>query len=243
MSRGLGVVILLLVALCTQAQPSGAAFVQESLQHTIALYTRGVQGQTILYNGTEYGEPRTGQDEHPFFPDYDWIYGSVIYHGHTYDSVPMLYDINTDKLVIENYNNAQEIALVSEKVAGFTIGGHRFRRIINESVNNSLPVTGFYEILYDGPTRAILRRQKILTEIIVSQTIEIGYDEKTRYFVLRDGVYLPARNKASLLKILGDEKQALKPFIKKNKLRFRRDPVQALTRVVARYDTLIAEKK
>ena len=239
MIRGLAFGIFILVVVIAHAQKADTAFLKASVGNMVSLYSSSIGGQTILYTGSEYGTPQTRDDQHPFFLSDDWIFGTVSYRGQDYENVPLLYDIRADQLVTENYYNAEEIVLVSEKLGEFTIDVHRFIRIQNEDVGYSLPATGFYQVLYDGPSRTLARHQKTLTEDIESHAVKIGYDEKTRYFIFRGGGYVIIRSRRALLNAFHDQKAALKQFLKKNKLYFRKDPANTLTKVVPYYDTLI----
>lgn len=213
--------------------PADTSFVSESINTSVATYTRVIHGQSYLYNGSAYRRPDQTGDEHPFFESDDWVYGSVRYNNQLFLNVPLLYDITSDKLITENIN-AAEIQLVYEKLSGFTIGQHKFSKIEAKS----LPKNGFYEVLHDGPSQAVAWRQKIVRERIISLEIDIGFDGKDRYFVLKNGIYFPVRNKVSLLRIFADERNALKQFMGKNKLRYRKDPATVLRMVAAEYDSI-----
>jgi hypothetical protein len=209
------------------------SFVSESINASISNYVRTIHGQTSLYNGSQYRKPDQTDEQHPFFGSDDWVYGNVQYNNQIFLNVPLLYDITSDKLITENIN-AAEIQLVYEKLSGFTIGTHRFVKIESKS----LPRYGFYELLYGGPSQAVALRQKFSREKIISLEIVISFDEKTRYFVLKNNTYFPVKSKTSLLRIFADEKTALKQFLAKNKLRYKKDPATALRMVAAEYDML-----
>jgi hypothetical protein len=239
MFKAVCVSLLIFNVFCLRAQVTDTTFVEAAVKNVTRLYTHSIKGQTILYNGSEYREPEQTDEEHPFFESNDWVYGSVTYFGEKFDNVPLLYDICTQKVVTENYYNAQEVALVYEKLSQFSLSSHTFIKIRNESVKNSLPASGFYELLYNGPSAVIAKRQKILNEkIIPPSTIEIYYDERNRYFLFRNGSYFQVRNKGSVLKILEDEKRALRQFISRNKISFGRDPGPALQQIAREYDNL-----
>jgi hypothetical protein len=226
----------LLCASWAQAQPSADTLFQEAaVKNTIKLYARSIQGQTSLYNGSQYREPnRSNNDQHPFFDSDDWVFGTVNYDGEFYDNVPLLYDITADKIVTENYYNADQITLVSGKLTAFTMGKHTFTKLSH----TTLPRSGFYQVLYDGASMVVARRQKVIREKIISQTIEIEFDPRYRYFLFKNGAYFQVKSKASVLKVLKDEKAALRQFISKNKIRFKYAPETALRRVAAQYDNL-----
>lgn len=235
MSKALAICFLLCPFWLNAQRSADTLFQAAAIKNTVKLYTTLIQGQTSLYNGSQYKEPnRSNNDQHPFFDSDDWVFGSVSYDGEQYDNVPLLYDITSDKVVTENYYNADQIALVNEKLTAFTMGQHAFVKLSHKT----LPRSGFYQVLYNGTSMVVARKQKVIREKIVSQTIEIEFDPRYRYFLYKNGAYFQVRSKGSVLKVLEDEKPALRQFINKNKIRFKQTPETALRRVAAYYDTL-----
>ncbi len=220
------------------SQIQDTAFVSEARKQSIAQYKETIKGQTFLYSGSEYKSSPTKDDQHPFFIYDDWVFGSVLYHGHRYSNIPLLYDIMTDALVTENYYNAQEIVLVREKVEAFTLGTLEFKKLREDDYNGSIPSTGYYEVIYDGPTQVIAKHLKVQENRIESQRVIIEYNDVDRYYVLKHGRFFPVRGKRSLLKVLGDQKPALRQFTRKHGLFFRNDRPGFLKKVASHYDTL-----
>jgi hypothetical protein len=231
---------LLLTCWTAMAQNNAdTLFLTSAISASVKEYKDVIRGQTSLYNGSEYREPRqTNDEENPFFESTDWVFGDVVYDKKFFDHVPLLYDITTDRVITENYYSAQQIALVSEKLSRFTFGNHTFLR----ETNSTLPKTGFYELLYDGTSKSLARRQKVIRETIVSQKLEVKFDPKNRYYVLKNGKYFPVKSKGSVLKLFEDEKPALRQFIKKARLKFASDPAHNIALVAAQYDQIKAAK-
>ena len=238
MTKALVAIFLLSSPVLYAQVTSDTLFLNSSITNSIKLYNQTIKGQTALYNGTEYKEPSQTNDEHPFFESEDWVFGNVTYEGKYYEHVPLLYDIVTDRLVTENYYNAEEVSLVIEKINKFTFGDHIF---IKEN-HKSLPKSGFYELLYDGVSKAIARRQKVTREAISSQKLEIHFDTRNRFYVFKNNIFFPVKGKNSLLKLFEDEKQTLRQFIKKNNVRFKPDPAKGIAQLAAQYDKLKISK-
>jgi hypothetical protein len=217
----------------SQAKPD-TLFIGEAKKNLASLYQETIQGQAKLYNGSEYLKPEQTNETHPFFLSDDWVFGSVEYDGETFENVPLLYDITSDKVVTEHFYTSNEMELVIDKLTAFSIPNHLFQKIADPS----LPQSGFYDVLYNGPTRTLARRQKKIQETIVSNKIEIDFEEKTRYFILKNNIYYAVKTKASILKVLEDQKSALRQYINKNSLNVRRDRETALSKISEYYDTL-----
>jgi hypothetical protein len=235
MTKALSLCFFLFYILCAKAQQDDTTFLKTAVNNAIRFYTVSIRGQANLYNGSEYQEPEQTNDQHPFFDSEDWVDGSVTFEGERYDNIPLLFDISADKLVTENFYNAEEMVLDNEKINAFTIGSHPFIKIENESG----PVKkGFYEVLYKGPSEVIVRHRKETQERIESSAIEIDFEVKDHYFIVKDGNYFPANNKRAVLKIFADEKHALRQFISKNKIRLRQNQTKALPAIAMQYDRL-----
>jgi hypothetical protein len=229
-----------LIALCWCAviaqKNADTTFLSAAINNTFRTYQQAIAGQAKLYNGSKYLPPTESVEEHPYFISDDWIMGDVFYDGEFFENVPLMYDIFNAKLVTEHYSSGQPIQLISDKLHHFNISGHHFEKILNDTIGASLPETGFYDILYSGPTKLIAKRQKMLREQITSSQIDTFYDEKDRHYIFRNDVFFHVKNKRGAFKILSDARQPLRKFLKANRIRFNDDKELALKRMAQFYD-------
>jgi hypothetical protein len=209
-------------------------FLASAVKKTIAAYQNGIGAQARLYNGSKYAEPEHTFEQHPYFLSIDWLPGDIVYDGESFENVSLMLDLNSGQLITEHYSNGQSLQLVQEKVHSFRIAGHLFENIENDSVGNSLPGSGYYEILYGGKTSVAVKRQKLLHEEIENASIEITFEEKNRYYIFKDSVFNQIKSKASLIKLLGDKKQQIKKLLRQKKLRMR-DNREVIYKSVAEY--------
>lgn len=221
----------------TQGQRD-TAFLAAAKNNALAEYAAALRTQARLYNGSKYLAPEHSLEEHPYFISPDWINGSVHYDGEYFEDVPLMYDLYNQVLIAEHRASGNPIRLVEEKLKHFTLEDHYFERIINDSVGNSLPATGLYEVLYNGPTRILARRQQLLREQIINTEIETSYDEKSRYFLLVNGRFFPVKGLASALKLLADRKNDIKRFLRQKKLKFSDNRELALKSIAGYYDQM-----
>lgn len=221
------------------AQSADTTFYKDALKNTIEIYNQYVREQTNLYNGYEYVKPvQTSDEEHPFFKFDDWTTGTLEYDDELFQGISLLYDLTSDKLVTEHPVNGNALELIREKIKCFSLSEHKFERIKNETVANSLPQTGFYEILYGGATKAIAFRQKRKLETISSGSVDMSYPQKDRYYIFKSGKYFHVAGKASIFKILSDQKPALRQLLRSQKLSFYKNQESTLARLAEFYDTL-----
>ena len=230
--------LLFLPGCWAQSQVPDTAFVATSRNHVILQHEEVLKAQSRLNNGTRYVAPVNSFEEHPWFASEDWLTGSVYYDGELFDGVALMLDLSRDLLISEHYPSGQPIALISEKVRSFTLAGHFFENIDNASVNNSLPGSGFYEILYPGETRLIARRQKLQKQEIKDLAVEIYYDERSRYFIFKNGVYFPVKGRSTALRVLKDKKPEIKRYLRQANLSFASDREPLLRAIAEFYDTL-----
>ncbi|HYF70205.1 MAG TPA: hypothetical protein VD884_18825 [Ohtaekwangia sp.] len=232
-----------LIGLCTsqiaaQTINDDSVFLAAAKENSIKLYNQQITHQSSLYNGARYVEPRTTNSEHPFFLTEEWQWGSVHYKNRLYTRVPLLYDLTSDKIVSESFNSTP-IALVAEDVSAFAIGIVPFEFIETQNKGKGLPVSGFYEVLYGGRSKLVARHTKTLNEQIEDRSIQRYFKMKTRYYMLKDEIYLRVSGKGDILGIFADQKQAMKSWMKKNRVRFKKDKLVAdLTAAASYYDAL-----
>lgn len=234
------ILILFLVGIdqphCYSQQIStDTAFVAASQKKSIALYTSAIQNQSRLYNGSDYIIYLPKFEEHPYFIADDWVYGSIVYWDELYENVPLLYDVSLDQVITE-HNRGNPIKLIAEKIQSFTVLEHTFVRL-NSDDKNKIAV-GFYDRLYDGDLKVYAKYSKNFRETLESQQVIPQYDETTRYYLVKDGIFNIVKTKGSVLQVLSDQKQELKNFIRKNRLRFKDNREKSIVSVSEFYDTL-----
>jgi hypothetical protein len=238
------ILLLLTSVVVTYGQTSvttDTSFIAESVASSIRVYNKFIHGQELYYNGGAYVEPQRTGEEHSFYLSEDWIFGDLHFDGDFYTEVPLQYDIMIDQLVSESSTGSMQI-LPKEKVKFFVLRGKRFEFIDNKTVNNSLPRSGFYEILYDGGVRAVAQRQKYYEERVEQHEVNTYFDERNRFFLFKDGTYYPITSKGSLLKVLIDQRSQLRSFIRKNKLSIL-NREKMISEVGRQYDLLTSQKK
>lgn len=219
------------------AQPArpDTSFLATARLNQEALYNRFIRGQARLYNGSEYRDFFSKNDEHPFFGIDDWSYGDILYDEELYKNIPLFYDIYHDKVITEHLLSGAKLELISEKVQYFSFSGHSFVRLGKDELN--VITDGFYELLYNGATKVYCRREKLLQQKIESNNIIERFEPRNRIYILSKGKYFPVRKKASVLEVLSDKKQEIKSFIKKNNIKWSDDREKAIVRVTTYYDS------
>ena len=231
--------------LCTSLMPNtskgqdnseDSLFFKSAVDNAIAFYHNTIKEQNGLLNGrmnVPYAFPFEGGN--PFFGTEKFINGDVNYDGLLYRNVPLLFDQLSNYLIMLTRQGRLE--LIDEKIESFNISGHQFFRFINDSSNNLS--TGFYEQLYDGKSRVILKVKKVIREDLMSGTGVVRYiDQKDYYYIKKDSSYYAVKSKKDVYKIFALHKQQLQQLVKKNNLNFKKDMANSIVQVAGYYDQL-----
>lgn len=226
--------LLSLLTLCgwlaVAQSPGDSSFVADARKNAIALYSKATGPQSHIYNGNSYIEYHQQEEEHPYFIN-EWMDGSITYENQYYENIPLIYDISNDKIITDHQYNVNKIQLISSKVSSFTLQQHRFVNLKAEG-----NPAGFYEVLYDGNTKAYVQWRKSLQETITNQAIERRFDDKSIYYIRKEGKMYSVKNKKSVLHLFPDRKSEIKKFIRANSVNFKADRAKAISQVVKFYD-------
>ena len=219
-----------------QGSQSDSSFYQSAVYNTIDLYRQFASDQSRLYNGRRY-KPYdipfvVGV---PFFQS-DWFTeGTIIYEDGYYDKVMLLYD-EVKELVI--LRAEVTIELINERIAAFTIGEHKFQRLVKDSLNTGF-ATGFYEKLFSGKIEIYKKEKKTIIENLSnSEGVRGDIDVKIYYYIKKNGRYQLIKKKANIYEVLNDRSKEIQQFIKSNKLNFKHDRENTLIKVAGYYDQL-----
>lgn len=219
----------------TQDSQADSSFYNTARENVLKIYLSDLKEQSGLLNGRmNIPYPFHFESGSPFFESEKFINGDVVYDGVPYSDIPMLYDqLSAMIIMLAPYGRLQ---LTSEKVERFTIAGHHFIRLEKDTLNKI--TTGFYEQLYEGKIIVLKKVEKIMREDLQSG-VSLRYINQKDSYYLKDGSgYHPVKKKGEILEVLHSHKQELQQFIKKNKVKFRKNMSNAIVQVASYYDQL-----
>src|SRR5258706_8102277 len=150
----------------SQTDQSDSSLYQQSIQNVIEVYYKSVGENSHLYNGSEYVPYNYQGNKNPYFETGTLQNAAIGYDGVVYNNVPLAYDIYKEEVIINKYNQNFRIKLVNDKITWFSVLDHTFIRIVRDSSNSALPVTGFYDKLYSGTVTVLAKRKKKIEETI-----------------------------------------------------------------------------
>jgi hypothetical protein len=211
------------------------------VQHITKLPVGHYKDMTIisqnLYNGRLYYVYDARQEEHQFFESKKWSKGVIFYDGQQYDSIPMLYDIVRDEVIIKHFNG-DNLLLQPAKVSYFKTLDHHYQRFTSGVDIEPDMKTGFYDLLYNGESKALVRRTKQRQEKIIDKRIITLFPQKDFYFIRKDGHYHGVRSKKAVLALFPEHQKTLKRALRDQKIHFRKEREKAIAKIVALHDQL-----
>jgi hypothetical protein len=202
-----------------------------------------LSGMGIRYNDGSYMNEKGGDIAGTPLLFENWNYGTVWLHtGERYDSMQLKYDLLNEVLLV----------LVSDMEYQFKDDVSSFR-IIDSATRNVLtfrngftPVSAFdirtfYQVLYDGRTKLVLKtRKQVVSEITSTPGVKSKSfnDEKNYYLVMASGEMKKIRKKnADIIELLEGHEEELKKMIKEQKLKLSKD--EEIVQLLHYYDSLL----
>ncbi|MEO9483198.1 MAG: hypothetical protein ABJG47_07120 [Ekhidna sp.] len=174
------------------------------------------------------------KDEHPYFVKNEWISGSLTYDDIFYPEVPLKYDITKEVLITRN-SLGIIYSLRSDKVKNFKL----FDRIF---INHNYGKEGdsrLLEVKNCGQVSLFLQSNKAYKELIEPPSVRIVYEREETYLLYKDGEFHKLGGRKSILKLLEDQKKALKTFIKEENLYASEGKDNFFSKVTAYYNSMM----
>ncbi|WP_020603521.1 hypothetical protein [Spirosoma spitsbergense] len=220
-----------------QTPESDSLFVQAAKKQAVNQYEQAFLKQEHVYEGNEYIAHDHRIKIHPFYPTDSLLAGTITYNDIRYHDVLMLYDIVRQEVAVQPPEGGYRIQLHTNKVSNFSLGQHRFIRLINDSTSGIVP--GFYELLYDGRAQVLAQRVKTVHEDISSGTYVADYLPKDRFFIRKDGQYHEVKTKGSFLSLFPDRSKTLRKYLRANHLKFNDEQREmSITRAAKQYEEI-----
>ncbi len=213
---------------------------QKGFTNALNLFNTTVGEQSSLYNGPEYYFYDPIYKGNAYFMDMNaFTPGTIYYDGTLYKNVPMLYDIYSDKVVVLLYNHFSKFSLLRERVKSFDFLDHHFINIAADSLDNNAVISpGFYDELYKGKVQVLARRAKNIQNNPGTTNYESYFNPIKSYYLKKNNIYYSVGGEGSFMSVLKDKKKELQQYIRANKIKFRRNPEEAMVKIASYYDHL-----
>jgi hypothetical protein len=187
-----------------------------------------------LFYGREYVGYGYVIEGIPFYATEDWQKGTIVYRDVTYTDVKLKYDLVKDEVLVLHPNGYTPIVLFSPRIQSFVIGAKRF---VYLSADEIAPYSaGIYEEISTGAITLYARRSKLLEEKIVINVLEREVVDNHSYYVKKDGKFIAVDREKDIMNLIGSKRKESKTLLKKEGLKFRKNPEGALRTIVNFYN-------
>ena len=209
------------------------------IKATINNFNAAIGQQSWLYNGPNYDIGTRIVKGSPNFMDTLALdMGSVVYYGFKYIDVPLIYNIHDDLLVSVRPDGFTRFTFLPDRLTEFTLLNHRFIRLDPDSAERRVVKPGFYDNLYDDKIQVLAKRTKNIHVENSLLSVDDYYEPKMYYYLKKAGRYYSIGSEGDFLDVLKDRKKELKKYIKDNKIKFRKQPEDAMVMLATYYDQL-----
>jgi hypothetical protein len=196
-----------------------------------------IRARQILYNGTVWSNKYHRIEGDQFLFSEIFMPGTISMNGKTFTNVRLKYDIYSDA-IITPLNREVILQLNKEMVDSFTINFedkvYSFTNIRNDTLKD---FGGYVNLLYKGKSAFYVRYKKSISPSSSPRSDGHFFQSHTMYYV-KDKVIYPMDGTTALFRILDDEKEQIKNFIKKNKLRISNKIPDSFIPVIKFYDSI-----
>ncbi len=191
----------------------------------------------ILYNGKEWHNIYSNIKGDQFLFSSVYLPGSLTMNGKTFKNVNLSYDIYSDEIITPT-NYGVILNLNKEMVDSFSLTfGFKTYRFINTDEDSLDGIKGYVNVLYKNKTSLYVKYKKEIQLLAVDDKYDLFY-QTYRIYLLKDGIIHQLTNKKELLKVLYKNKDQIKDFIKKNRLRISRKLPESFIPVIRYYDSI-----
>lgn len=189
-----------------------------------------------LFNGGEYVSPRQQIDGFPFYGQENQYKGALYFSGVWYFNLPIHLDLVNDKILMWSFDGSRLLMLNADKIERVKLGETHFMNASLISNPATSTKTGFYQLVYDGKIKVLAKRQKVIVQKSSSDRAFAFYKQFTKYFIVVNDKWSEVGSKNSVLNLLSDKGGALKAYINKEKLNYKKSTEIFLEKVVRYYE-------
>lgn len=223
MSKAILASLLLLVvqSLFAQQYYNDSAIVSGAAEHAKLYYNQKRGNEAAIYNGVLYHPYPSFIEGIAYFLADNWEPGKVVYDNILYENILMKYDLVTDQLVVVSKQKASApLSLYSPRVKEFSFAGLKF--IYSNEVSGMASLKkGIYQELVKGRASAYCKSEKTIWERISGDRLQRSFEEKKRYYIVKDNRSYLITTKKDLVNALKDQKKGVQDILKNKKMKFR----------------------
>lgn len=218
------------------------------ISYLFNVYNRRIDASNELINGRDYIRYYYRSDIKPLLLNEKIRSGSIILNGRKYDNLTLEYDTYLDELIYSDttkffVNKSLMISLNKDQVGGFNLYFDNDSLIFrhfksSDGIKFNLP-EGFYEVVYDGNSKYIIKHQSLITQ---KESIDEYLYSPADYVMVGENFYR-VRSKKGFVKLFGEKSKEIKKFMRTSKIHNRKMNKKQIASVLMFYDTVISSNK
>jgi hypothetical protein len=191
----------------------------------------------LLYNGIIWTNRYHRIEGDQFLFSGFFIPGTVSIDGKTFQNVRIKYDILSDE-IITPVNSEDILQLNKEMVDSFTISFedkvYRFTNFRNDTLKG---LTGYVNLLYKGCSSFYVKYTKSVSPSFTPKS-DGNFIENHIMYLMKDNLVYPINGTRTLFRVLNADKEQIRNFINKNKLRISKKNPESFVPVIRFYDSI-----
>jgi len=224
-------VLLLILSCCIYPEPIRSA----------SAYSSAIQDnpsdKQFLLNGRIWRNKHSKAVGDQFFLSNMFLKGSVFSNGRRFDNLDLLYDINSDELLLRT-ESYPIIIMNKEMVDSFIlVFDNRKYYVINAGKDSPGVLKGYVNIMYDGPSELYVKYKKNIQPLAVDGRYDLFHSDHSVY-LKKGSEIVPVAGKKELLNLLEDKKKEIRLYLKSNRLKLRQKDPETYIPVLRYYDSL-----
>lgn len=219
--------LLLLLLVVSNAELAGQTekTIQAQISNVLTNAEQVYGPDEVLENGRLYIPDHPKAKGNPYLSDTEWMDGSLIVKGDTYNYVLIKYNVNLEQLILKKTSVGQQshvpIILNSNFIDSFTTEDRHFVNIGTMSYINEL--SGFVELIYNGRIIFFIKYNKeFMTQY--SQSNQYGAYSKLNsvYYIYENNKLTRLSSKNSFLNYFEPYKKEIKKFMRQKSIRYKK---------------------
>lgn len=168
-----------------------------------------------LFNGRIWRNLYYTVEGHQFLFSDSFLTGSLVVRGKEFPDITLKYDAFKDEILIP-LNTGRILQLNKEMVDSFTIIWQN-KKYLFIKPGEDLQM-GYLNVIYSSKTALYVKYTKRIELLADQGKFDRFYQTSQTYYV-RDGIVYPIDSKRDLIKVLKDDKELIRSFLRKNKLK------------------------
>jgi hypothetical protein len=195
------------------------------------------QEHQLLYNGRVWQNLYYQVEGDQFLFSGEFLPGSVTMNGKSFKGISLKYDLYRDE-ILTPYSPGVILQLNKELVDSFSFvylqKVYRFKRMREDLTAGP---QGYVRVIYDGKTGLYVKFQKKINRPGQENKRDVFF-QLNRLYLMKGKETYPISGKHDLYHAFQEDKDALREFIKENKIRILDKEPESLVPVIRHYDSL-----